>query len=208
VADSVYDLAVKLSLETAGMAGAAGLALRAFGQIEGQATAADRAVANLNRRAVMVNMTGAQRQAFLYSEALGAQTAAHDKLNTAMKGTALLMGGAALVGVSAGLFSFMDKAVKRAEDLQTIMVQVQAATQATPGQMASLQSLAVTQGLRTQFSLNEEGYFCPTPRKGKSSYRRQLWSSSPRSRPAERGSPGSHVGDPPPYAPTRPDLRA
>ncbi len=156
MADSVYDLAVKLSLETAGLAGAAGLALRAFGGIEGQARAADVAVANLNRRAAMVNMTGAQRQAFLYSEALGAQTAAHDKLNTAMKGTALLMGGAALVGVGAGLFGFMDKAVKRAEDLQTIMVQVQAATQATPGQMASLQSLAVTQGLRTQFSLNEE----------------------------------------------------
>jgi len=156
VADSVYDLAVKLSLETAGMAGAAGLALRAFGGIEGQARAADVAVANLNRRAAMVNMTGAQKQAYLYSEAINAQTVAHDKLNTAMKGTALLMGGAALVGVGAGLFGFMDKTVKRAEDLQTIMVQVQAATQATPGQMASLQSLAVTQGLRTQFSLNEE----------------------------------------------------
>jgi len=57
MADSVYDLAVKLSLETAGMAGAAGIALRAFGGIEGQARAADVAVANLNRRTAMVNMT-------------------------------------------------------------------------------------------------------------------------------------------------------
>jgi len=156
MADSVYDLAVKLSIETAGIAGAAGMAMRAFGGIESQALRADRSVQNLTQRMAMQGMSSAQRQAYLYTEAINAQTAAHDKLNQAMKGTALLAGGALLVGAGVGLLGWMDAAEKKAASLQTLMTQVQLATGATAGQMAGLQTLAVRQGTQTQSSLIDE----------------------------------------------------
>ena len=155
---TAYDIGVRLSMETAGFGTAAGFALRLFGDLEGKATSAERAVDNLAKRfnlptsQFIAQSTAAGR----YTTQIDAMTAAHDRLSTAMGGVGKMVAGAGMTFAGVGILSFFDRAAQKASELQTTMTQVQLATNATPPQMAALQALAVGQGLRTQFSLNEE----------------------------------------------------
>lgn len=163
MADSVYELAVKLSLETMGIAGAAGMAMRAFGGIESEAARAEGVVAKLANSMGITSAVFTQNANKMgtYQTQLGAVTAAHTKLNQAMQGTALLAGGAILTGVGVGLFGALKGAADQAAQLVPLMTQIRIATQTPLGAagdstMRMLQQLGVQQGTRTQFSLQEE----------------------------------------------------
>ncbi len=163
MADSVYELAVRLSLSTAGIAGAAGMAMRAFGGIESEAARAEGVVAKLANSMGITSAVFTQNANRMgtYQTQLGAVTAAHTKLNQAMQGTALLAGGAILTGVGVGLFSALKGAADQAAQLVPLMTQIRIATQTPLGAagdstMRMLQQLGVQQGTRTQFSLQEE----------------------------------------------------
>lgn len=155
---TAYDIGVRLSMETAGFGTAAGFALRLFGDLEGKATSAERAVDNLAKRFNLPTsqFIGQATAAGKYTTQIDAMTAAHDRLNAAMGGVGKMAVGAGMTFAGVGILGFFDRAAQKASELQTTMTQVQLATNATPPQMAALQSLAVGQGLRTQFSLNEE----------------------------------------------------
>jgi len=163
MADSVYDLSVKLSLETMGIAGAAGMAMRAFGGIESEAARAEGVVAKLANSMGITSAVFTQNanKMGMYQTQIGAVTAAHTKLNQAMQGTALLAGGAILTGVGVGLFGALKGAADQAAQLVPLMTQIRIATQTPLGAagdstMRMLQQLGVQQGTRTQFSLQEE----------------------------------------------------
>lgn len=141
MADSAYDLAVRLSLETSGLASAATSAMRAFGQIESRAGAADAAMARLNQRAAMQGMTAAQRQAHLYTQALNEQTTAHANLATAMGGVTKMAVGAGLVGIGLVGVNLMKGWVSAASELQSAMAGVGLATVATAGKIGELDTL-------------------------------------------------------------------
>jgi len=155
---TAYDIGVRLSMETAGFGTAAGIALRLFGDLERQAGAAE---SGMKKLAVQLNaMPIANRMLSplndQYAASIDAATAAHERLSTAMGGVGKMVVGAGMTFAGVGILGFLDHAAQKASELQTTMTQVQLATNATPPQMAALQSLAVGQGLRTQFSLNEE----------------------------------------------------
>jgi len=155
---TAYDIGVRLSLDAAGLSTAAGVALRLFGDLEGKATSAER---SMKKMAVQLNaMPIADRMLSplndQYAASIDAATAAHERLNKAMGGVGKMAVGAGMTFAGVGILGFLDHAAQKASELQTTMTQVQLATNATPPQMAALQSLAVGQGLRTQFSLNEE----------------------------------------------------
>lgn len=152
----VYDLAAKFSLESVGVAaGVAGL-VRAFSDLERQATVAELAVKRLNDQQAMSGMTAAQRQAYQMTAALDAQTAAQEKLTLATAAFQKMLVGGLMVTGGLAIFGELKKATDLASQYVQTMTQVQIATNATPTQMAALQKLAVQQGTRTQFSMNEE----------------------------------------------------
>jgi len=95
---ALYDLSVKLTLDTTGLAAGASVAMRFFAALQKTA-----------------GITGAQI----------------DSLGKSLK---VVLAGAAVTGVGFGLFSFVDKAAKRAGDLETILVGLQNRTRGTiPG---------------------------------------------------------------------------
>jgi hypothetical protein len=95
---ALYDLSVKLTLDTTGMAAGASVAMKLFAALQKTA-----------------GITGAQI----------------DSLGKSLK---VVLAGAAVTGVGFGLFSFVDKAAKRAGDLETILVGIQNRTRGTiPG---------------------------------------------------------------------------
>lgn len=164
MADSVFDISVKLSLETIGLNSAAGVAMRAFSALEGQATKAESAVMKLASSAgqSVPAFVASSSAAGTYTAQIGAVTAAHTKLNQAMKGTAMLAGGGLLIGASVGIVGMMKGAADQASQLKSIMTTVQLATGATSGQLASLQRLAVTQGTQTQTSVIDQANILKT----------------------------------------------
>lgn len=152
----VYDLAAKFSFETAGVAvGVAGL-VKAFTGLERQVLVAEAAVKRLDTQMAMNGMSKAERQAYQYAQALDTQTAAQQKLNAATGAFQKMLVGGVMVTAGLGVFGQLKQAADLASTLTQTMTQVQIATNATPQQMAALQKLAVQQGTRTQFSLNEE----------------------------------------------------
>jgi len=163
MADSVYDISVRVGLEAAGLAGGVGLVMNAFKGLQSEATKAEGVVAKLSNSVGLTSQVFTQNANRMgtYQTQLGAVTAAHTKLNQAMQGTALLVGGAALTGVGLGLAGVLKGAADQAAQLVPLMTQIRIATQ-TPlgasgnGTMLMLQQLAVQQGTRTQFSLQEE----------------------------------------------------
>ncbi len=163
MADSVYDISVRVGLEAAGLAGGVGLVMNAFKGLQSEATKAEGVVAKLSNSVGLTSQVFTQNANRMgtYQTELGAVTAAHTKLNQAMQGTALLVGGAALTGVGLGLAGVLKGAADQAAQLVPLMTQIRIATQ-TPlgasgnGTMLMLQQLAVQQGTRTQFSLQEE----------------------------------------------------
>lgn len=164
MADSVFDISVRLSLETIGLNSAAGVAMRAFSMLEGNATKAESAVMKLAASAgqSVPAFMASSTAAGTYTAQIGAAAAAHEKLGQAMKGTAMLAGGALMVGAGVGIFGMMKGAADEASRLQTIMTQVQLATGASASQMASLQQLAVRQGTQTQTSLIDQASIMAT----------------------------------------------
>ncbi len=95
---SIYDLFVRISLQTTGMTTGANAVLGIFASIQRQA-----------------GLTGTQI----------------DKLGKSLK---VVLAGAAVTGVGFGLFDFVDKAAKRAGDLETILIGIQNRTKGTiPG---------------------------------------------------------------------------
>jgi hypothetical protein len=87
--NDIYQLAVKISLDSTAFSTGAGIVMRVFNSIQRSA-----------------GITGAQI----------------DKLG---KSLAVFAAGAAVTGIGYGLFSFVDKAAKRAGDLETILIGIQ-----------------------------------------------------------------------------------
>lgn len=75
-----------------------------------------------------------------------------DKLG---KSLAMLGTGAVITGVGVGLLGFMDSAVKKAMQLQTVMIGIQTRTGASTAQMAALQTQAQNIGLTNQMSVGD-----------------------------------------------------
>jgi len=163
MADSVYDISVRVGLESAGLVGGVGLVMNAFKGLESESAKAEGVVAKLASSMGVSSsvFTQSANRMGTYQTQIGAVTAAHTKLNQAMQGTALLAGGAVLTGVGLGLFGALKGAADQAAQLVPLMTQIRIAT-LTPlgasgnGTMQMLQQLAVQQGTRTQFSLQEE----------------------------------------------------
>jgi len=157
--NTAYDVGVRLSLESAGFSSAVGIAMKLFGDLEGKAGAADKAVAKIagsmgittDQLARFSQMTGR------YTAQIDAATAANERLGTAMKGVGMIAGGAALTAVGVGLVSFMDRAVQRAMDLQTIMIGIgdRTGVAATDPRLARLETQAASIGLTNQMSTVE-----------------------------------------------------
>ncbi len=156
---SVFDLAVRLSLQAGGLASGAAMAMSSFGSIKNAAAAADTAVLRHQATLDRMNYMGASQGSAQYQSALlqqgqaaGAAAVAHDKLARAQRGVNQVVTGAA---VTAGGFLGLDLIkgwVKDASDLQDALAKVSLATTGTSAQLAALQSQAYTVAGQTQYS--------------------------------------------------------
>jgi len=157
--NTAYDIGIRLSMDTAGFSSAVGIASKLFGDLEGKAGSADRAVAKIaGSMGITTDQLGRFSQATgRYATEVDAVASAHERLNTAMKGMGMIAGGVALTAVGVGLVSFMDSAVQKAMALQTIMIGVAERTGValTDPRLARLQEQATTIGLTNQMSTTE-----------------------------------------------------
>ena len=184
--DVTYALAAKFSLLTVGLQTAVETAMRSLSGLESGATRAENSAGVLQSRldraaivhqryagalrdtpAFMQSYQGAAERAAdsqarvtqltqAHTAALSAAAAEQQRLATVTAGTNKIMAGTAITAGGLGMLGFLKEATGLAAQLNSTMQQVQIATGATPAQMAGLQSAAVNQGLRTQFSLNDE----------------------------------------------------
>jgi len=128
-----YDVLTRLSLESAGFTTAAGLATRLLGDMEGKATAAERAVATLARRFNLpVDQFTSQAAGMgKYTTEINAAAAAHATLAKAQGGLGKMVVGASLVGIGLAGISAMKGAVTAAGSMQDALAQVGIAAQGT-----------------------------------------------------------------------------
>jgi len=149
-----YDVLTRLSLESAGFTTATGLAMRLMGDMEGKATAAERAVAKLAQRFNLpVDQFTAQATSMgKYTSEINAATAAHANLAKAQGGIGKMIVGATLVGVGLAGISAMKGAVTAAGAMQDALVQVGIAAQGTQGQLDALYTQSFAVANQTQFS--------------------------------------------------------
>jgi len=112
------------------------MAIRLSMTTTGMTAGANAAIAMMQRLHTQAGLTGTQI----------------DKLG---KSLAMLGTGAAITGVGVGLLGFMDSAVKKAMELQTIAIGIQTRTGASTAQMAALQTRATNIGMTNQMSTNE-----------------------------------------------------
>jgi len=157
--DTAYDIGVRLSMETAGFSSAVGIASKLFGDLEGKAGSADRAVAKIaGSMGITTDQLGRFSQATgRYATEVDAAASAHERLGAAMKGVGLVAGGAALTAVGVGLVGFMDSAVQRAMALQTIMIGVAERTGVALNdpRLTRLQDQFTAIGMTNQMSMTE-----------------------------------------------------
>ncbi len=159
--DTTYSIAVKLGMETAGFAGAAGMATRLLGDIEGKASSADRALGKM--ATALTNSTGQglavfQKNLQAYTAQVDAAAAAHANLAMAMGGMTKLAVGAGLVGVGLAGVGVMKGWVSAASELQSAMAGVQLATLGVgsalqqASQLTTLQDMTYGVAAKTRFS--------------------------------------------------------
>lgn len=104
-----------------------------------------------------ISQASASNQAANAMAHYNAATAEAERQARVQRGMGLLGTGAAVTAVGAGLFAFMDSAVKKAMDLQTVMLGIATATgQALNGAaMQALQGRFVSIGLTNQMSVTD-----------------------------------------------------
>ena len=156
---STFDLAVRLSLSSAGLTSGAAMAMASFANIKRAAEAADASVLRHQATLDRMNYRGAAQGSAQYQSALlqqglaaGAAADAHDKLARAQRGVNQVVAGAA---VTAGGFLGLDLIkgwVKDAEGMQDAVAKVSTATTGTSAQLAALSSQAYTVAGQTQYS--------------------------------------------------------
>lgn len=182
MADMAYDLAVRLSLSTSGLMTGVDLAMRAFRNLESGAGSAARAADALGVRAakleqqLALTVVGSQRYFDLFGQstvataehtsAVNAATEAHNRLNQAMVGGAMIAGGAVMTGAGVGILSFLDKATQQAKQFDlTLLGVVQRLTDGSgfglspAAQLAAQQSLSVQAakvGAQSSMSMQDE----------------------------------------------------
>lgn len=149
-----YDIAVRLSMSTAGFGAGAGMAMKLLGDLEGKSTQAEAAIAKL------ASSMGITSDVFLhnankmgtYQTQIGAMTAAHANLATAMGGVGKLVAGVGLIGVGLAGVGAMKGWVSAASELQSAMTGVQLATVGTRQQLDQLGSMTFDIAAKTRFS--------------------------------------------------------
>lgn len=158
---SVYDVAIRLSLETAGLQRGAQLAMGVFGGLEKGARAAEQRAALLGRTFSNIDWSAPGASSFGASLAgqFGIASAAAEeanakvtKFNTSM---GMVAAGGAITVAGFVMGDLLEKAAARAGDLQVAMTGVQLATGATTAQMAALHTTLVAIGLRNQMSVTD-----------------------------------------------------
>lgn len=149
-----YDVLTRLSLESAGFTTATGLAMRLMGDMEGKATAAERAVAKLAQRFNLPvdQFTSQATSMGKYTTEINAASAAHANLAKAQGGLGSVILGASLVGVGLAGVSAMKGAVTAAGMMQDALAQVGIAAQGTQAQLGALFTQSFSVANATQFS--------------------------------------------------------
>jgi len=149
-----YDVLTRLSLESAGFTTATGLAMRLLGDMEGKATAAERAVAKLAQRFNLpVDQFTAQAAGMgKYTTEINAAAAAHANLAKAQGGLGSVIVGASLVGIGLAGISAMKGAVTAAGAMQDAITQVGIAAQGTQPQLDALYTQSFKVANQTQYS--------------------------------------------------------
>ncbi len=152
MAESIYELSARISLNTVGFTSGTALVMRGFEQIKNQVQMADRAVAGFEQRVLMQNMSTAQREAYRYTQALDAQTMAQTRLTEATKNYHRVIAGGVLTGVGIAGVGVMSGWVKSAATMQDALTQVGATAQGTQAQLTRLYNDSFTIAGQTQFS--------------------------------------------------------
>jgi len=149
-----YDVLTRLSLESSGFTTATGLAMRLMGDMEGKATAAERAVAKLAQRFNLPvdQFTSQATSMGKYTTQINAASAAQATLAKAQGGMGKMLVGASLVGVGLAGISAMKGAVTAAGVMQDALAQVGIAAQGTQAQLGALYTQSFKVANDTQYS--------------------------------------------------------
>jgi len=159
---SVFDLAVRLSLQAGGLASGAAMAMSSFGSIKQAAAAADASVLSHQRTLDRMNFMGASQQSKTYQYALQQQgqaataaAVAHDKLARAQQGANLIGAGVASLGVGMAGADVLKHWIDSAGLLEIAMSKVRLATGATDSQLQAMQRGDLGIAERNQMSITE-----------------------------------------------------
>jgi len=149
-----YDIAVRLSMSTAGFGAGAGMAMKLLGDLEGKSTQAEAAIAKLASSMGITSdvfMQNANRMG-TYQTQIGAMTTAHNNLATAMGGVTKMAIGAGLIGVGVIGVGLVKGWVSAAGTMQDALTQVGIAAQGTQAQLQSLFTQSFSVANATQYS--------------------------------------------------------
>jgi len=150
-----YDIAVRLSMSTAGFGAGAGMAMKLLGDLEGQARKSEAAMARLG--AQLSNAPGQglatmATQLRMYGAGASLAADAQSRLATAMGGVTKMAIGAGLIGVGLAGLSMARNWVSAAGAMQDALVQLGNTSTGTKQQLDTLRGQSYIIAGQTQFS--------------------------------------------------------